>query len=68
MAGLRTYHAGDEPIEGYRLDSFLGRGGFGEVWRAIGPGGLPTALKILPDLDRKRGGKGLHALRLLRIR
>ena len=34
-------------IAGYKLVERIGVGGFGEVWRAIGPGGFPKAVKIL---------------------
>ena len=34
-------------IAGYRLQERIGVGGFGEVWKAIGPGGFPKAVKIL---------------------
>jgi len=62
----RRLEQGDEPIAGYSLDAYLGQGGFGEVWRATGPGGVPVALKIIHDLDRKKGGKELRALQLLK--
>ena len=36
-----------EPIPGYQLVDRLGGGGFGEVWKAIAPGGLHKAIKFV---------------------
>ena len=40
--------AGEEPIPGYVLVEPLGRGGFGEVWKCVAPGGLHKAVKFVP--------------------
>src|SRR5579884_1873519 len=55
---------GAEPIPGYRLEALLGRGGFGEVWRASSPGGFHVALKFLAA-DEAGAERELRALRTL---
>ena len=57
----RSYYKGEEPVPGYKLIQPLGRGGFGEVWKATGPGGIPVALKII-GLTGKQGSKELRAI------
>jgi serine/threonine protein kinase len=56
---------GEEPVPGYRLVKFLGRGGFGQVWQAASPGGIHVALKII-DLGGREGLKEFKALRLMK--
>jgi serine/threonine protein kinase len=62
---VRAYTNGDEPIEGYRLLEFLGRGGFGEVWKTAGPGDVEIALKII-NLKGKQGQKEFRAIQLFK--
>jgi serine/threonine protein kinase len=52
---------GDEPIPGYRVEELLGRGQFGQVWRARSPGGTLVALKFL-DLGGRQGWKEFRAI------
>ncbi len=52
---------GFEPIRGYRLLNFLGRGQFGEVWRSTSPGGTHVALKFL-NVREKQGRNEFRAI------
>ena len=64
-ASSNGYRIDDEPIAGYVLKSFLGEGGFGEVWKAEGPGQIEVAIKVI-NLARKEGYKELKALGLIK--
>ncbi|NBT13186.1 MAG: hypothetical protein EBS56_06330 [Planctomycetia bacterium] len=60
------YHPGDVILPGYRLMKRLGRGGFGEVWKATAPGGMNVAIKVLANLDRREGGREYRALQTIK--
>jgi formylglycine-generating enzyme len=56
------------PLPGYKPGRCLGRGGFGAVWQATGPGDIDVALKFI-RLDDKAGAveqRGLDLIKNLR--
>lgn len=58
---------GLEVIPGYVLRQPIGRGGFGEVWKAEAPGGLLKAIKLVfGALDDRRAGRELRSLENMR--
>jgi formylglycine-generating enzyme required for sulfatase activity len=52
-------------VEGFTLISELGRGGFGQVWKATGPGGFPVAMKYV-RLDQRAAQLEIRSLELMR--
>jgi serine/threonine protein kinase len=61
--GSFSIEPGAEPLPGYRLEKRLGGGGYGDVWKAIAPGGLPKAIKIIHgEVDGDRAVRELRSL------
>lgn len=54
-------------LGGYMLEHQIGTGGYGEVWKAIGPGGFAKAVKVLfGNLDGVRAEAELKSLQRMR--
>lgn len=51
-----------EPIPGYTTTELIGRGGFGEVWKAVAPGGVSKAIKLVLGDDPSRAESELRSL------
>ncbi len=67
MAAPRlTLGFGAEPYPGYRLTRFLGRGGWGEVWKAIKPDSREVAVKFLPSDSQLAAAQEIRALQAVR--
>ncbi len=49
---IPPFKPGSEPVAGYHLAERIGEGCTGEVWRAIGPGGVAVALKFIATKQR----------------
>lgn len=51
-----------EPIPGYQTQERIGAGGCGEVWKALAPGGIAKAIKVVFGYHDERAIRELNAL------
>ncbi|MFL5328760.1 MAG: protein kinase domain-containing protein [Gemmataceae bacterium] len=60
------FHRNKEIIPGYKLEKCLGKGGYGEVWQATGPGRTKVALKVVKELSGIKGKQEWQALETIK--
>src|SRR5262249_45964184 len=66
-ASASGYYEGQEIGGGYNLVKLRGSGGFGEVWQAAAPGGIPAAVKVIfRPIQRAEAQRELYSLELLK--
>ena len=66
MVQVVALQAGVEPYPGFHLLQLLGRGGWGEVWKAEQPDGKAVALKFLPCDSQLAAAQEIRALQSIR--
>ncbi len=64
---MLTLQRGFEFAPGFRLQEYLGRGQFGQVWRASAPGGTPMAVKFINNSEGKAHKEFLAIERIKQI-
>src|SRR5688572_4644748 len=57
---------GAEPLLGFRLNRFIGKGSYGEVWNATAPDGRAVALKLFRCDNHQTSTRELRALQSIR--
>lgn len=60
------FSRGNEPVPGYKFEKCLGKGGYGEVWQALGPGKTKVAIKVVKDLSGIKGKQEWNALEVIK--